>query len=66
MPRPGDIDLAGSGVTPERLEAALKLDGVEMLHQVEDQADFFRRLAPTLPRELAPEREVLLARLRRL
>ena len=66
MPRPGDIDLTGSGVTPERLEAALKLDRVEMLHEVEDQADFFRRLAPTLPRELALEREMLLARLRRL
>ena len=66
MPRPGDIDLTGSGVTPERLQAALKLDRVEMLHEVEDQADFFRRLAPTLPRELALEREMLLARLRRL
>jgi phosphoenolpyruvate carboxykinase (GTP) len=66
MPRPGDIDLEGSGVTPERLQAALKLDRVEMLHEVEDQADFFRRLAPTLPRELELEREMLLARLHRL
>jgi phosphoenolpyruvate carboxykinase (GTP) len=66
MPRLDDIDRTGLDVAPESLRAALALHREEWLREAEDQADFFRRLAPTLPRELSLEREMLLARLARL
>jgi len=66
MPRLTDIDVTGLDVTEESLRAALAVHREEWLKEADDQADFFRRLGPTLPRELSLEREMLLARLARL
>ncbi len=63
MPRPGDIDLDGLGITPEQLEAVLELDPEALKREILTHEELFLKLAGELPKELIFQRELLVARL---
>ncbi len=63
VPRPGDIDTEGLGVTAEQVQAATKIDLAEWGPELESQGELFTKLERTLPPAIRIERELLMARL---
>jgi phosphoenolpyruvate carboxykinase (GTP) len=63
MPRPGDIELDGLGISPEQLEAVLELDPEALKREILTHEELFLKLAGELPKELIFQRELLVARL---
>jgi phosphoenolpyruvate carboxykinase (GTP) len=63
VPRPGDIDLEGLDVTPERVRQATAIDRDEWAAEFESQAELFTKLERTMPRALTLQRELLASKL---
>jgi phosphoenolpyruvate carboxykinase (GTP) len=63
VPRPGDIDLAGLAIEPERFRAANDIDLDDWRAELKSQAEFFDTIGDTMPRPLTLQRELLLASL---
>ncbi len=63
VPRAGDLDLAGLDVSAEDFEAAAAIDLPAWRRELASDGEWFAKLSRTLPRELALQRELLLARL---
>jgi phosphoenolpyruvate carboxykinase (GTP) len=63
VPRPGDIDLAGLAIEPERFRAANDIDLDDWRAELKSQAEFFDTIGDTMPRALTLQRELLLASL---
>lgn len=65
VPKQNDFDLSGVHVPLEDVDEAQSIDLPRWKAELEDQAEFFEKLAATMPRELALQREMLLVRLER-
>ncbi len=65
VPKQNDFDLSGVHVPLEDVDEAQSIDLPRWKAEIEDQAEFFDKLASTMPRELALQREMLLVRLDR-
>jgi phosphoenolpyruvate carboxykinase (GTP) len=63
MPRPGDIDLEGLDLGPERFAAAQATDADSIKREILTHEELFLKLAGELPKELIFQRELLIARL---
>jgi phosphoenolpyruvate carboxykinase (GTP) len=63
VPRPGDLQLEGLRIDPERVRAATAVQLEEWQRELESQREFFEQVGATLPRALALQRELLLASL---
>lgn len=63
VPRPGDLDLSGLDISPERIEEATHIDLDEWQRELESAGEFFAQIGDTMPRELLMYRELLLARI---
>jgi phosphoenolpyruvate carboxykinase (GTP) len=63
VPRAGDLDVAGLGLTPEQVRAATNIDLAEWGPELESQGELFTKLERTLPASIRLERELLMARL---
>jgi phosphoenolpyruvate carboxykinase (GTP) len=61
VPRPGDIDLSGLDIEPERFEAATAVDADEWEKELQDQGQFFEKIGSHMPKALELQREALLA-----
>jgi phosphoenolpyruvate carboxykinase (GTP) len=61
VPRPGDIDLSGLDIEPERFRAATNIDLEEWKSEAESQGEFFDKIGDTMPPALKLQRELLLA-----
>ncbi len=61
VPRPGDLDLSGLAIEPERFRAATKIDLDDWKVELQSQAEFFDKIGPTMPKALELQRELLLA-----
>ncbi len=59
-PRPGDLDLTGLDLAPERLTAALRVDPDEWASELGTHADWFAKLGGTVPAALELQRKLLL------
>ena len=65
VPRPSDLDLTGLDVAPDRLAAALRVDGPEWAAELGTHADWFAKLGETVPAALELQRKLLLEAVRR-
>jgi phosphoenolpyruvate carboxykinase (GTP) len=63
VPRPGDLDTEGLGLTPEQVKQATAIDLAEWGPELESQGELFTKLEKTLPAAIRLERELLMARL---
>jgi phosphoenolpyruvate carboxykinase (GTP) len=63
VPRPGDIDLSGLPIEPERFRAATDINLDDWKRELESQREFFDQIGPTMPPALQLQRELLLANL---
>lgn len=63
VPRPGDLDTDGLGLTPEQVKQATSIDLAEWGPELESQGELFTKLEKTLPPAIRLERELLIARL---
>ncbi len=63
VPRPGDLDTEGLGLTPEQVKQATSIDLAEWGPELESQGELFTKLERTLPAAIRLERELLMARL---
>jgi phosphoenolpyruvate carboxykinase (GTP) len=59
VPRPGDIDLSGLAIEPERFRAANDINLAEWQVELESQREFFDQIGPTMPKPLKLQRELL-------
>jgi phosphoenolpyruvate carboxykinase (GTP) len=64
VPRPGDLDLQDLPISEEDVIEATKIDYGEWSRELEQQAEWFDSLGPTLPQALRLQRELLIARLK--
>ena len=65
VPKQDDFDLSGLNVPLEDVEEAESIDRAAWKRELDDQEEFFQKLAATMPKELVLQRELLLARLER-
>ena len=65
VPRPGDLDLTGLDVAPDRVAAALRVDQAEWATELGTHADWFAKLGDTVPAALELQRKLLLEAVRR-
>ena len=63
-PRPGDLDLDGLDLAPERLAAALHVDPSEWVAELGTHAEWFAKLGPSVPPALELQRRLLLESVR--
>ncbi len=63
MPRPQDIDLEGTTVTPEQFAALQHIDQEAMKAELLSQEELFLKVAGDLPKEMIFQRELLVSRL---
>ncbi|MFO0749206.1 MAG: phosphoenolpyruvate carboxykinase (GTP) [Myxococcota bacterium] len=63
VPKAGDLDLSGLDIAHEAVDDATHIDLDEWQAELESHAEFFATLGPTLPKPLALQRELLMARL---
>ncbi len=63
-PRPGDLDLDGLDLAPERLNAALRVDPAEWVAELGTHAEWFAKLGSTVPPALELQRRLLLESVR--
>jgi phosphoenolpyruvate carboxykinase (GTP) len=63
VPRPGDLDTEGLGLTPEQVKQATAIDLAEWGPELESQGELFTKLERTLPAAIRLERELLMARI---
>jgi phosphoenolpyruvate carboxykinase (GTP) len=61
VPRPGDLDLSGLDIEPERFRAATHVDVDDWKRELHSQAEFFDKIGPTMPPALEMQRKLLLA-----
>jgi phosphoenolpyruvate carboxykinase (GTP) len=61
VPRPGDIDLSGLDIEPERFREATKIDLEAWKSELESQGQFFDQVGPHMPPALKLQRELLMA-----
>jgi phosphoenolpyruvate carboxykinase (GTP) len=61
VPRPGDIDLSGLDIEPERFRAANDINLDAWKSELVSQGEFFDQIGPTMPKALKLQRELLLA-----
>jgi len=64
VPRPGDLDTEGLGLTPEQVKQATSIDLAEWGTELESQGELFTKLERTLPAAIRLERELLIARIK--
>jgi phosphoenolpyruvate carboxykinase (GTP) len=64
VPKQGDLELSGLGMTQEQVDAATRIDLGEWQGELESQAEWFDKIGKTLPRALALQREALLERVK--
>jgi phosphoenolpyruvate carboxykinase (GTP) len=62
VPKAGDLDLSGLDIASERVDEATSIDLDEWRVELESQGEFFSTI-PKLPRPLALQREMLVARI---
>ena len=55
VPTPGAIELDGLNIAPDRVEAALHVDGDEWLESLQDLSEFYRQFGSRLPGAIAEE-----------
>ena len=65
VPHQAEFDLSGLSVSLEDVDEAESIDIEAWKVELADQGEFFTKLAATMPRELALQRELLMARLDR-
>jgi phosphoenolpyruvate carboxykinase (GTP) len=61
VPRPGDIDLSGLDIEPERFREATDVNLDAWKAELQSQAEFFDQIGPHMPPALKLQRELLLA-----
>ena len=66
VPRPGDLDLSGLEIAPERFREATDIDLDEWETELESQREFFDKIGPTMPKALKLTRELLMANIEAL
>ncbi len=64
VPRAGDIDVEGLGMSPDQVRAATGIDLAEWGPELESQGELFGKLERTLPATIRLERELLISRLK--
>ena len=62
VPKQDDFDLSGLNVPLEDVEEAESIDRAAWKRELDDQEEFFRKLAATMPKELVLQRDLLIAR----
>ena len=65
VPKQDDFDLSGLNVPLEDVEEAESIDRAAWKRELDDQEEFFRKLAATMPKELVLQRDLLIARMER-
>jgi len=65
VPHQAEFDLSDMSVSLEDVEEAVSIDRAAWKRELDDQEEFFQKLAATMPRELVLQRELLIARLDR-
>jgi phosphoenolpyruvate carboxykinase (GTP) len=65
VPRAGDLDVDGLGLSAEQVQQATSIDLGEWGPELESQGELFTKLERTLPGPIRLERELLMARLQR-
>ena len=65
VPKQDDFDLSGLNVPLEDVEEAESVDRAAWKRELDDQEEFFRKLAATMPKELVLQRDLLIARMER-
>jgi phosphoenolpyruvate carboxykinase (GTP) len=65
VPHQAEFDLSGMSVSLEDVDEAESIDRAAWKRELDDQEEFFRKLAATMPKELVLERELLIARIER-
>jgi phosphoenolpyruvate carboxykinase (GTP) len=63
VPKAGHLELSGLDLPAEQLEAATEIDSAEWRAEFELQAELFTKLGRTMPKALALQRELLMARI---
>jgi phosphoenolpyruvate carboxykinase (GTP) len=63
VPKAGHLDLSGLDLASEQLEAATAIDSEEWKAEFELQSELFTKLSRTMPKALALQRELLMARI---
>jgi len=66
VPRPGDIDLSGLAIEPDRFRAATDINLNDWQTELESQREFFDQIGPTMPTALKLQRELLMANIEAL
>ena len=61
VPRPGDLDLSGLDIEPERFRAATDVNLEDWKTELQSQAEFFEKIGPSMPPALELQRQLLLA-----
>ena len=61
VPRPGDLDVRGLDLAPERLASALRVDPAEWSAELGAHGDWFGKLGRSVPDALELQRKLLLA-----
>jgi phosphoenolpyruvate carboxykinase (GTP) len=65
VPHQAEFDLSGMSVSLEDVDEAESIDRAAWKRELDDQEEFFQKLAATMPRELVLQRELLIARIER-
>ena len=66
LPKPEDIDIEGTDITPETLKELLSIDKESWVQEVEDQKTHLARFDEKLPKEITEQYNALAARIAKM
>ncbi len=63
VPKAGDLDLSGLGISSDQVDQATSIDLDEWKAELESSAEFFEKIGPTMPEVLQLQRKMFLSRI---